>query len=238
MIMAMLCGMFFCSCANAVRGPEQAQTEFLRSTGVDAGSKLARLPFAHSWREPSLQTMQYENLIIRPVTTRYLDSSQWELSKSSAIPDARSYQRQVKSLAAYWDRSLKKAFRSPISAFYLVQNRNKPKTLIMEVAMTEVVFGSPYGPLGIATSPDGIAAEPSLHLPMVAFEIRVRDAATGRLIATSADRRANPIDGIKASEKNVPLANQKICDTWSEQLMQASNRELFPKVQGSLLAPY
>ena len=199
-------------------------TQFLKSTGVDRSLRAARLPFEHSWRDPSVDMAKYKHMVVRPVTTSYLRSELWEQSKSTAIPSRRAYQMRCRKLARHWDRSLDQSFSSPICMFYKTNDTTKAGTLVLEVALTEVRFEQEAG--SDATIP---------NLPICAFESRTRDAATGRLISTASDRRGPGLRSPHANASSL-TSNEAICDEWSQQLMQRSNREIFPVVKRRLFS--
>lgn len=209
-------GLSSCALENKPAGPEP--TRFLKSTGVDMSEQAARLPFEHSWRDPSFDISDYKHIVVRPVTTAFLRSEQWEESKSTFIPDQRRYLRQCDALARHWNRSLARAFTSPVCMFYKTADTSKPGTLILEVALTEVRFKT---------------TDTAAGHPICAFESRVTDAATGKLIATAYDRRGPQIAVLEASKSSGSMTspNEMICDEWSQQLMQRSNMELYPVVK-------
>jgi hypothetical protein len=159
--------------------------------------------------------------VVRPVTTQWLRAEQWGDSVSEFVPGRKQYVRQCGVLARYWTSSLKKAFSSPVCSYYITDSTSRPGTLILEVALTEVNFGRP--PAGVGN---------------MAFEARVKDAATGKYIAIAADRRAT-ISKISALDQGTfTRANQALIDEWSQQLMEASNKELFPTVGSSVFSPF
>ncbi len=207
-----------CGVKNSI--PGATHSAFLSSSGVPVNSHIARLPFQHSWRDPAVQIDQYKNIVVRPVTTRYLPAAQWINSKSPWIPTQRSFLRNSNKLATFWDASLKRSFSSPVCSYYLKQNPSEPKTLILEVALTEITFGRPD-------------STPIIAPPLVAFEARVTDAATGKIVATAADLRTDRLELRTLTKATLAAGNREICTQWSEQLMQATNRELFAKVKGS-----
>ena len=224
-------GLGSCGVEQAITRPEP--TKFLKSTGTDITQHSARLPFVHSWLNPKVDMTRYKNIVIRPVTTAYLRGEKWEESKSATIPNKRAYLRKCTALARYWDKSLGKAFSSPLCMFYKTQNTSQPGTLILEVALTEVRFNqqatvtngpdiSPGGVISAVTGP-----------PNCAFESRTRDAATGQLVTTAADRRGPEIKVIPNENQAFTKANEIICDEWSRQLMQRSNTEIYTKVKRS-----
>lgn len=107
-------------------------------------------------------------------------------------------------LARKLHASLRREFSSPLCGFYLTDSTAKPGTLILEIALTE-------------TGDSGF----------VAFEARVRDADTGKIVATVADRR----------ETHTRTA-EEISGEWSRQLMEATNKELFPTVRRGASSPF
>jgi hypothetical protein len=212
-------------------------TKFLKSTGTDMTQRIQRLPFEHSWRDPKVDITKYKNIVVRPVTTSFLRSEKWEESKSTAITTKRAYTRQAQALARYWSKSLNKSFSSPVCMFYKTNDTGAANTLVIEVALTEVRFGQP-APEAVASAPlpTGIVTAVTAGLPTCAFEARVRDAATGKLVSTVADRRGPDITVMDEEKPSLARPNQKICDEWSDQLMKSSNLELFPKVRRKWLS--
>lgn len=194
---------------------------FLAVTHEDANGRISRLPFDHSWKAPQVDASLYKHIVVRPVSTKWLRKEQWGESVSEFMPDRRYYLKQCGALARYWTRSLRKAFSSPVCSYYITDSTSQPGTLILEVALTEVNFGRP--PAGLGT---------------MAFEARVKDAATGKYISTAADRRATISKIVDFSKLTLTQANEDILDQWSQQLMEASNKELFPRVGSSWSSPF
>lgn len=207
-------------------------TKFLKSTKVDMNQRVQRLPFEHSWRDPKTDITKYKNIVVRPVNMSYLRSEKWEDSKSAYIPNKRAYLRRTNALARYWNKSLNKSFKSPVCMFYKTTDTNAPGTLILEIALTEVKFDRAGPPAGNATPlPTGSVTTVITGLPVCAFEARVRDASTGKLVSTAADRRGPLITMLSSTKETFTKPNERICDDWSDQLMKSSNIELFPKVR-------
>jgi Protein of unknown function (DUF3313) len=206
-------------------------TGFLSGTRVDTTTRIERLPFEHAWRDPKLDITRYKHIVVRPVTLDYLKSNLWEESKSKAIPNRRAFQRRASALARHWDKSLKRAFSSPVCSFYLSSDTQQPGTLILEVALTEVRFQNiPPAKAQTASPVDGLIRALT-GAPLCAFEARVRDASTQKWVSTAADRRSPEIKIVNTEKLTIAGPNESICDEWSQQLMQASNKELFPTVK-------
>jgi len=216
-----------CSLQNSTNS--LTHTAFLSNIGVPASSRSDRLPFQHSWRDPDVRIDDYKNIVVRPVTTRYLDTSHWTNSRSPWIPSEKSFKTNAINLAKYWDAALKHSFSSPLCSYYLKQGTNQPQTLILEIAITQITFARPTPSAVAVASLINTATGP----PLVAFEARVKDAATGKIVATASDLRTDRLDLRDFTKAQRAMANQEICKEWSEQLMQATNRELFAKVRGS-----
>lgn len=222
-------GLSGCGLDKSVTGPEP--TAFLNSTGADTTHKVARLPFLHAWRDPKVQISSYKYIVVRPVTTAFLKTDQWEESQSPFVPDKRTYTRRVAALASYWNKSLNKAFSSPVCVFYKTTDTSRPGTLILEVALTEVRFDPTATKTVTNPVTTGNVSNLITGLPLCAFEARVRDASTGKLVSTASDRRGPEIKVLDQDKKTSAAPNENICDEWSQQLMEASNIDLFPKVK-------
>jgi hypothetical protein len=198
-------------------------TRFLKSTGVDLSQRSKRLPFQQSWSDPKIDISRYKHIVVRPVSTSFLKTELWEKSKGPNTTSKRAYTKRCVALARHWDKSLAKAFSSPICVFYKTNDTQQPGTLILEIALTEVQFDpNPETPSAVRAI---------IGLPLCAFEARITDAATGRLIATCADRRGPDLNVSKTGQPSPLKSSEMICNEWAEQLMQASNKELFPTVR-------
>jgi hypothetical protein len=227
-------GLSSCALEQVATGPEP--TKFLKSTGVDMTQRSGRLPFEHSWFNPKVDWSKYKNIVVRPVTTAYLRGEKWEESKSATIPSKRAYLRRCNALARHWNKSLAKSFSSPLSMYYQTSDTSQPGTLIMEVALTEVRFARPAAAPGASPIPADSVVSAVTGPPTCAFESRTRDAATGKLVATAADRRGPEIKVIPNQKASFAKPNEDICDEWSKQLMERFNTEIYPRVGRSWLS--
>lgn len=194
-------------------------TKFLTFTGIDTKERISRLPFEHSWRDPAMDISKYKNIVIRPVTVKYLHTENWERSKSAEIPNQKAFERRSQKLAEYFTKRLNISFSDPICLFYKINDASKPDTLVLEVALTEAHFPDP------ATKP--------LDIPVCGFEAKVKDGRTGKILVTVADRRG---PDLHISEDNTHITdNKEICAIWARQLMEASNKEIFANVRRKLI---
>ncbi|NJM38981.1 MAG: DUF3313 domain-containing protein [Akkermansiaceae bacterium] len=207
------------SCGLGKFGGKPEPTRFLKSTGTDVTTQSGRLPFQHAWRDPKVDISKYKNIVVRPVTSSFIQKENWKDSKSEFIPTKRRYTRRCEKLARYWSKSLNKAFSSPVCLFYKVSDTSQPNTLILETALTEVRFSQT--PLAVCS-----------------FEARVIDASSGKLIATVSDRRRPSVKALAGPKKSISTLNEAICDDWSDELFKASNEELFPVVKRGPFSPF
>jgi len=206
----------FSSCGLNPAVTSAKPTAFLTSTGTDTTARLARLPFQHSWRDPAVNITDYKNIVIRPVTVRYLRTGEWERSKSAEIPTQKAFEKRAAALARHFTEQLNIAFSDPICIFYKTTDTSKPNTVILEVALTDAHF------------PDA-----SSEIPLCGFESRARDASTGKLVSTTSDRRGPDLH--LSGEDTHITDNKEICTIWARQLMEASNKEIFSNVRRKLI---
>lgn len=231
LIAALSLGLASCSFQKVVTSAQP--TAFLTSSGTDPSSKIGRLPFQHSWRNPSVDLRQYRYVVLRPVTTAHLRKEQWWDSYSLYVPDAAAYVKNCNGLARYFSSSMKRSFSARGSRLALTDSTTGAGTLVIEAALTEVTFGRPAGYVGSMAVPGGSLVNSAAASPVNAFELKVRDAATGKLVATVADRRGTKLKIVDFNKLTYDKPNREICDEWSQQLMQATNKDLFPQVKRS-----
>lgn len=226
------------SCSLNKLATSAEPTGFISSTGVSTSSKIKRVPFDHAWRSPDVQIQDYKHIVVSPVTTAYLRKDQWLESGSTYVPSQEAYVKQCNALAGKFTASLKSEFAKESSGYQLTQTQSKPATLILEVALTEVTFGRPAGYVGAMAVPGGSLLNAAAASPIVAFEARVRDAASGKIVATAADRRGTRLKLIDFNQLTYQKANEEICGEWSKQLMEATNKKLFPQVKRTWFTPF
>jgi len=199
---------------------------------------MARLPFDHSWRDPGVAAASYSRVVIRPVSLAWLRKDQWHESASAQITSQEAYLGFARQVARHWDASLQSSFRAPQNHLQPVSDTTQPGTLIMEIAMTEIVFGHPGTYAASFAVPGGGLADSAMFSPTVAFEARVTDAATGKIVATAADRRGTKVKLVDLNRLSITRPNEEICDEWSTQMMQAFNQNMFPLVKRTRFSPF
>lgn len=223
--------LLFASCGLQTPNGAGKPTQFLKNTKTDPSQKIARLPFQHSWKDPALDLSKYKYIVVRPVKLAYLRKDQWHESKSALIPNERAYRRRCAALASYWNKSLNKAFSDPLCTFYKTTDTNRPGTLILEIALTEVRFNQTVPKKGAKPVPAENLIAAITGGPICGFEAKTRDADTGKTVATARDRRGPEIKVIEQPNTRLAQPNESICDDWSTQLMQSTNKDIYPTVK-------
>ncbi|MEI7927260.1 MAG: DUF3313 family protein [Verrucomicrobiales bacterium] len=229
LLAALSLGLASCSLQKVTSSAQP--TAFLTSSGTNTSEKIRRLPFDHSWKNNSVDLSQYKRVVIRPVTTAYLHKEEWMDSYSVYVPDAPTYVKQCNELARHFSSAMRRSFSTRGSRLALTDSTAGRGTLVIEAALTEVTFGRPEGYVGSMALPGGSLINSAAASPVNAFELKVKDAATGKLVATVADRRGTRLKIVDFNQLTYDKANQEICDEWSQQLMQATNKDLFPQVK-------
>jgi len=231
-----LAALFFAGCAAQRTLSKAEPTAFLRSSGAVNAGQMERLPFERAWKSPGLNLADYSKVLIRPVTTSYLRSENWQESTSTFIASERDFRQHAAELARVWDATLRKAFADPANRFTLV-NQPRTGTLIIEIALTEVVFGHPAASLASYAVPGGSVAM-AMVSPSVACEMRLIDASTQKIVAAASDRRSTKIKLVDLNKFSFTKSNEEICTEWSVQVMQALNKEKFPQVKRNWVSLY
>jgi len=226
------------SCSLQKSTTSAPPTAFLVATGANTSGKIGRLPFDHSWKNEAVNISKYSHIAIRQVSTAYLHKEQWKDSYSADITSSASYVKHCNELASYFSSALKRSFSGPGGRLALTDSSSGPNTLILEVALSEVTFGRPEGYVGAMAVPGGSIVNAAAASPMVAFEARIKDSATGKVIATISDRRGTRFKIVDFNQLTYTKANEEICGEWSQHLMQAANKELFPKVKRTWFTPF
>ena len=184
------------------------------------------LPFNKTWIKPGVDWRLYRTLYIAPVNTEYLMRANWWQETIRAD----QMQQDVQNLATFMRAQFIKAFQDdPRRRFRVVMSPEKG-SLILEMAITELVPGhvllnvikvaGPYGSgLAAAALERGTDAQST-----VAFEARVKDTDTGQTLAMFADREyatSRPID-LKGFTWYGNA--EDIVRRWAEQFVEVVNR--------------
>ena len=200
--------------------------------------KREDLPFQKVWVKPGFNKFDYREIVIAPVNTSYLLEMDW-WQKTNFRNAVGSFERDVQELARYMQKTFIKAFEeAEKKRFKVVKVPSQwGKSLRLEMALVEVVPSKPVlNALGFAAGPvtkvPGVGSAASMAAPRnVAFEARIRDLQTGKIVATFADRERQVPGPIDVTRLTWFEPARDIIDEWAEQLVQVANRERGEKVK-------
>lgn len=189
-------------------------------------TKREDLPFHSSWVKAGVDWKKYKSLYVKDVNTQYLlDANWWQQSVRKDKMEA-----DVREVAGYMKQEFKDAFRSdPQNRFQVVESPAEG-ALVLEMALTELVpshpvmealsIAAPYGS-GIAVQ---AAAKESGAKATVAFEAKIKDAATGEVLAMVADREQGKAAPINLRALTWYKEAEGIIDEWAGHFVQIANR--------------
>ena len=225
--------LYHTGCSAARKLEPAPPTEFLNIPGVDRQGTLENLPFDHAWVAEDFNEKQYSKIIVSPVSTAYLTEKNQLESTSVFVPTKEAYDEEVKLLAEFTALAFRKAFSEDPDKRMQVVEEPGPGTLLLEIALTQVIFGHPGAYAGSFASPlpgtGAIAA--AITQPTVAFEARLKDAETGRILATAADRRTPAIRIVDFNQLTAVSPCRDIVDTWADLMVDVFKEGRLRKVK-------
>lgn len=194
------------------------------------------LPFHKAWHKPGHDGSKYKLLYVAPVNTSYmLQTTDWQKGERKD-----QITKDVARLGDYAQNAMKKAFRADKDKrFTVVDDRpNTPDALIFEMALIEVVPSKVtlnalgYAPFFVGTALTvvrGLANDVS----STAFEARVRDAATGEIVAMYADREQQQTAPISVRGLTWYSHAEVAISQWAAQFVQLANRKDGQRIKDS-----
>lgn len=195
--------------------------------GVDISAKRPNLPFDHSWASEAARSGDYQSVLIKPIRTDKLAADAWKRSASYAITSKEDFDEAAERLATYFRDQIREQISSQSNRRVSVVNRPAPKTMVIEIAFTELEFSHPVARAGALAAPVP-GTGPALSAitdPHVAFAARVTDAQTGKLLATVADRKFPPMRIVDLNKLTVESSPREVCQLWAETIAKALNSD-------------
>lgn len=199
---------------------------------ADQMTKLKDLPFHKAWLKPGADFSRYTEVAIAPVNTEHLAKMDWwqGLERQSSV------QADAAKLAKYAQSAFQAAFRNDPKRRFTVVETAGPKTLMWEVALIEVVPSKvvlnmmSYAPL-VGTGAGVIRKLGAKST--VAFEARVRDGATGEILALFADREGEKSAPVNIKDLTWYGHAESILQEWARQFVAVASRKPDEAVQDS-----
>ena len=191
-------------------------------------AKDPSLPFQKSWKKPDFDKSKYSKLYVAPVNTDYmLTMTEWQESSRK-----NEFKSDLAKLAVFTQNAIKKAFREdPVQRMEVLDSPAKtPDTLTVEIALIEVVPSKValnalgYAPFGVGLAINTVRAIEK-DVSTCAFEGRIRDAATGEIVATMADREAQQYAPVSVRGLTWYSNAETIITQWADQFVKVANRK-------------
>lgn len=186
------------------------------------------LPFQKVWIKPGFDKSGYRELVVAPVNTQYMLEMDWlhGMSSASWVSDVKS---DIAELAQYFHDQVVKAFKAdPKHRFQVLERPGQQKlpVLRLELALIEIDPSTPVlHALSWAGPPGTGTAAGTINQRRAAFEGRLRDLATGEVVATFADRDMAAVGPIDLTRLTWYGPAKGIMDRWAEQFVQIANRK-------------
>lgn len=227
MMMALTLALYLAGC----KASEAPTSEFIEQPGLM--SKNPNSPFQRTYWDKKYDPAAYTELYIAPVNTHYVMAQNfWE--KASAVSVTQDQiKADVAAMAQYTRQSFIRAFADDPRHRFKVVDKVGPKTLVLELAITQLVPSKPalnalgyvtWIPTAVAMGSAAASDSQDTGKGVVAIEGRIRDGAGNKVIGMFADREApkTAIVDIKALNWWAPA--KAIVDEWSSQLVEIANK--------------
>ena len=193
----------------------------------DRDKKIAYIPFQRAWIKPGFDKANYKELIVAPVNTQYMLKMDWlhNMSSASWFGDVKN---DIDELAVYFHDQIVKDFENdPNHRFRVIESpaKHKKGVLRLEIALVEIDPSTPVlHAAGWAVIGGGTAAG-VVNQRRAAFEGRLRDLQTGKIVATFADRNMQDVGPIDLTRLTWYGPAKGIMDMWATQFVQIANRK-------------
>jgi hypothetical protein len=203
------------------------------NTNPELMSKDANVPFQRIYRDDEFDPNAYHEIFIAPVNTDYVSAQGFWEKMNIANFDKERVKKDIASLADYTQQSFTRAFRDDPNHRFIVVDVAGPNTLILELALVQVVPSRvvlnaigcvSFVPAAVGTAAGAATKSQDVGKGVVAIEGRARDGRTGEIIGMFADceHPKSAILDLKALNCWAPA--KVIIDEWSQQSVAVANK--------------
>lgn len=213
-----------CLCIVGCKAPPKKNTDFVTPSVM---KKIEKYPFHSAWVKPGFDKNLYNKLYIAPVNTSHIliDEKDWWKNSFKTYAELK---KDVENMGLFMRKTFIKAFKEDPHKRFKVVNVADEKTLILELALTELTPNKPY--LKIARfAPFGAGAAVTLlnqtNLSTVAFESRIRDGKTGEIVAMFADREQEKKYILTTKNLTWYSHANGIVEDWAHQFVEIGNKK-------------
>ncbi len=206
--------------------PAEENTDFIEGSLLRPRGDI---PFNRAWKASQFDKRNFSEIYISPINTEYLrQNSYWSELNVKEVED------DIDELAAQFQSKIRNAFRNSSSNRFKVVNRPGVNTLVLEIAITELIPNkagfeillSAAGPASgaVAASLGSGAAKSLGSKSTIAIEARVRDGGDGGIVGMFADREQEK--GSIVNVRNYSWYGQVelIMDEWADQFVKVANK--------------
>ena len=215
------------------KAKEAQSSGFIDDGNAAMMSRSPETPFNRAFWNKKYNSRDYDELLVAPVDTRYVMAQNiWEKSNLMSV-SREQVAKDIGDLAVYTRQSFIRAATDDPKKRFKVVDKAGPRTLILEVAIVQLVPSKPVlNALGYVTwIPSAVTAVGSVASGsedqgkgVVAIEGRVRDGASGEIIGTFADRERPKVAIVDIKALNWWAPAKAVIDDWSKQLIALANR--------------
>jgi len=167
-------------------------------------------PFHRVWYDPNTNWEEYTRILVAPVNTYYLTKADWWQSATFAADRRKDSQR----IADYMWTKVCDSFNSDPDKRFKPAHLPGQRTLILEMALVQLV------PTKVWLNAVSTVFAVSVDYGTVAMEARVRNGATGKVIATFADREHGKSSLISIASLAWYSHAKHIIDDWAIQIVE------------------
>jgi hypothetical protein len=214
-------------------------------SGFNAESHLMTknelLPFDRTYWNKAYDPKNYTEIVVAPVNTDYVAAQNfWEKFNVGQVSPEK-VKADVAAMAKYTQDSFIRAAANDPNHRFKVVDKPGPKTIILEIAITQLVPSKAvlnavgyvsFIPTAVAFGTSKASGSQDTGKGVIAIEARIRDGASGEIIGMFADREhpKNAIVDVKALEWWAPA--KAIIDDWSRQFVEIANKPPGSAVKG------
>jgi hypothetical protein len=197
--------------ASACKSPPAPNAGFILDR--PGAEKPAGIPFQKFWVKPGFRFGNYQRIMVSPIDTQH------QLPTNPVLTAGTDYKRRYAELTAYAEESFRRAFREDPRHLYQVVSERGPRTLLLEVAIVELVPARP-----VVNAITFMFTYLVFQRGGVAIEGRFRDATSGEVVVTFADKEMAKFYPLNVRDFTYLGHPESIVDAWAGQLVAVAGR--------------
>lgn len=195
--------------------------------GVDPEARMDGQPWDHAW-EISPDYSKYNSIMFKSVRTDFVDQETKQMFLRTSVMNEEMFETSLNNLTEYMTDKIYETFAEHQDHRLEIVEAPRADTLVVETALTEVVFHNPaaYVTALLLPVPGSSYALDSVSSPSIAFEMKVTDGESGELISTIADRALPAIKPVDFNKFTASGPLEEIIDTWCAEIAQSAAYEV------------